>query len=354
MVGFDLGDTLADRFRAHAAGQSHLYGHAERGLADDFEAGGPTRAVFSGYEDAPTGSVVQLRLLAAIFRLVLTGRAPALEPYYACLGGEAPPSEVWPPMRAVIAEHTEELHAALTVAPQTNEIGRTAALLVGLFDAVAAFGAHRIRLLELGASAGLHQLLPWFHVTGPGWGWGPTDSPVQLLDAVRGEISAVGLEVVTARGCDLDPVDATTSEGRLRLTSFVWPFDLNRHERLAGALTIADRHPPIVDRAPASDWLIDQFGDTPAAAPSDPLTVVWHSVTQLYWPPTELAAVAATLSAYGREHRLAEIGMEYAPGGARNQRPEIRSTLWSGDCSPPRRRLLGTAHDHGVPVRFGG
>ncbi|HEU4547109.1 MAG TPA: DUF2332 family protein [Microlunatus sp.] len=86
MVGFDRGPTLAQRFRVHAGEQTHLYGYVLRGMADDLEAGGPTREVVRGYEEAPAGAVIQLRLLAGIFRLVLTGRAPALRPYYACLG----------------------------------------------------------------------------------------------------------------------------------------------------------------------------------------------------------------------------------------------------------------------------
>jgi hypothetical protein len=123
---WDAGDTLADRFRAHAGDTEHLYGYAMRGMADDWEAGGPTRLVCCGYENAPHGAVIQLRLLAGVFRLVLTGRAPVLSPYYPCLGGTDPASQVWPAMREVIAAHTAELNEALTVAPQTNEVGRAA------------------------------------------------------------------------------------------------------------------------------------------------------------------------------------------------------------------------------------
>jgi hypothetical protein len=54
-------------------------------------------------------------------------------------------------MREVIATHIEDVQAAVAVAPQTNEVGRSAALLAGLFDLVAASGVRRIRLLELGA-----------------------------------------------------------------------------------------------------------------------------------------------------------------------------------------------------------
>ena len=49
MLGWDQGGTLADRFRRHAGDASHLYGYAMRGMADDWEAGGPVRTVFAGY-----------------------------------------------------------------------------------------------------------------------------------------------------------------------------------------------------------------------------------------------------------------------------------------------------------------
>ena len=349
MVGFDRGQTLAQRFRAHAGEQTHLYGYVLRGMADDMEAQGPTARVVRGYEEAPPGAVIQLRLLAGIFRLVLTGRAPELRPYYACLGGTESPVTAWPVMRRVIADHPDELHEALAIAPQTNEVGRSVALLVGLFDLAAATGTRRVRLLELGASAGLNLLLDRFRVVGDGWSWGPDASPVQLFEAVQGTIVPAELEIVEARGCDLDPVDATSDQGRLRLISFVWPFDVHRHDRLAGALRLAAAHPPVVDRASAAAWLTVQLTGRPA----DPgtLTVIWHSVTQLYWPAAEIAAVRVALSRYGRDHRVGEVGMEYVPDGAAGEQPQVRITLWSGDGSPPRHRLLGTAHDHGIPVR---
>ena len=40
---WDAGETLADRFRAHAGDADHLYGYAMRGMAEDWAAGGPTR-----------------------------------------------------------------------------------------------------------------------------------------------------------------------------------------------------------------------------------------------------------------------------------------------------------------------
>ena len=109
-------------------------------MADDWDSGGPVRDVCGGYENAQREAVIHLRLLAGVFRLVLTGRAPQLVRFYPCLGGTAPASQACSMMREVIGAHIEEMHAALAVPPQTNEVGRSAALLAGLFDLVAASG----------------------------------------------------------------------------------------------------------------------------------------------------------------------------------------------------------------------
>ncbi|SDS84701.1 hypothetical protein SAMN04488543_2504 [Friedmanniella luteola] len=358
MVDWDRGATLAVRFRAHAGDRTHLYAVAMRAMADDWEAGGPVREVCAGHEDAPEGSALQLRLLAGVFRLVLEGRADALAPWYACLGGDAPPSTVWPVMREVVAAHVPELRTALEVAPQTNEVGRAAALLVGLTDLVARTGCRQLRVLELGASAGLNLLLDRFRVTGPGWAWGPADSPVVLDAAVDGAFTPAPFRLVAPAGCDVAPVDAGTEAGRRLLTSFVWPFDLHRHARLAGALAVAARHPVRVDRAGAADWLGEQLAGTgPAASGRDDdavLTVVWHSVTRLYWSPEEVAAVERVLAGHGRRRRLGRVSLEYDDAAVEaGGHPVLTGTLWDPSAAAgavPRR--LATAHHHGVPVRL--
>lgn len=293
---------------------------------------------------------------SGVFRLVLTGRAAELEPFYACLGGEAPPDEAWPVMLGVIGRHVEELSVGLDVAPQTNEIGRSAALLAGLFDLVGETGVSRVRLLEVGASAGLNLLVDRFGFSGDGWRHGPVDSPVQLDGAIEGDVRPVPFSVVSARGCDLAPVDSTTPEGQLLLTSFVWPFDLHRHARLAAALPLAVAHPPDVDRASAGDWLAEQLADPPHAGDEsrtdDELTVVWQSITRMYWPASEIERVDAVLAEAGCRQRLAHVAMEYRLVGSVGK-PEVTTTLWRPG-SPVREALLGTAHDHGIPVRLTG
>jgi hypothetical protein len=104
-----------------------------------------------------------------------------------------------------------------------------------------------------------------------------------------------------------------------------------------------------IEQASAAEWLPRAL----AKAGSDTLPVVWHSITQLYWPDAELAAVEAVLNRCGDEHRLAEVSMEFDLAGPRDAKPELRTRLWDPDTSDsPRQHLLGIAHDHGIPVRL--
>jgi hypothetical protein len=210
----------------------------------------------------------------------------------------------------------------------------------------------RIALLELGASAGLNLLVDRYSFEGRNWRFGPADSPVQLIGAIEGPVKLQSFEIVDRAGCDLHPVDARSAAGRLLLTSFVWPFDLHRHERLAAALRVAASRPQVrIDRAAASDWLPRTLARTLGAVSPNALPVVWHSITQLYWPRAELASVEAILDCYGTNHRLAEVSMEFDLARPRHAKPELRTRLWDPDAAHlPRHRLLGTVHDHGIPV----
>ncbi|HRW19303.1 MAG TPA: DUF2332 domain-containing protein [Dermatophilaceae bacterium] len=336
MVVFDTGATLAERFRSHFGGASHLYGHAVRGMADDWEAGGPVRDICRGWEDSPSGTVVQLRLLAGVFRIVLDGRAPELEPFYACLGGTAGPEGVWPVLREVLAEHVVELARGLELAPQTNEPGRSAALLVGIFEAVRQHGLRRVRLLEPGASGGLNLLVDRFRYAGVDWTWGPEDSPL-LLDTKADRIAPQDFSVVDRVGCDVAPVAAHTPAGAAYLTSFVWPWQLHRHERLRAALEVVRQHPVTVEAAGAGEWLERRLADP---VDDDVLTIVWQSITRMYWPPEETRRTEAAVAQARSRIPLAHVTMEHEPGDG----PAADAALAVDG------RILGLVHPHGIPL----
>jgi hypothetical protein len=216
---------------------------------------------------------------------------------------------------------------------------------VGLLHAVRQTGLQRVRLLEIGASAGLNLLLDHFRITGRGWASGPADSPVVLEDAVHGPALQPLPEwsVHERRGCDLEPVDVTTPEGRLRLESFVWPDQLLRFERLRAALAVAQQVPVQVDRVPAGAWLAAQLD-----MPPEPrvLTVVWHSITRMYWPSSEVAAVDEVIADAGARLPLARVAMEY---GEHTSGAELTVAVSRGDRLGEPRRLAAVA-DHGDPV----
>ena len=151
------------------------------------------------------------------------------------------------------------------------------------------------------------------------------------------------VEVVDRRGCDVAPVDAATDEGAAYLTSFVWPWQLDRHARLAAALQVAREHPVVVDRAPASTWVARRL-----AEPVDEgvLTVVWHSVTRLYWPAEETEAMTAAVDEARARIPVAHVAMEH-------DWPEPRS---GDDPGMPLLTVdddvIATCDHHGPPVRL--
>lgn len=337
------GSPLAEIFRGHFGHREHLYGVLLEHLADDFDAGGVTAEICRDHLQAGRGDATSLRLLAGIFRLVLDGSAPQLRPFYPCLGGAADPERVWPVARPVLATHVERLRAALDLVPQTNEVGRAACLALGLFAAVRRYGLRRVRLLELGASAGLNLNVDRYRVVGPGWGWGPADSSLEL-DTEAAGVHPEQVEIVQRRGCDLSPVDVTTRVGADHLTSFVWPFDLDRHRQLAAAIEVARAHRVVVDRATAAVWIERQLA---AAVAPRVLTVVWHSISEQYWPAAETEAVRAAIDSARSRGPVAHVAMEGLP-------PVIGPSGYSVGDHGPRLTLdeavLARSHHHGPPV----
>jgi hypothetical protein len=337
-------EAFADRLRAHFGPEArHLYGALLVQMADDWEVGGVTRELFEGWEDAPGRQAPHLRLLAGLFRIVLRGDAPQLEGFYPCLGGDLDPDEAWEFVRPVLAVHVDELRGSLLETPQTNEPARTVALLVGLSEAVRRTGLRRVRLLEPGASAGLGLLLDRYRLVGDGWAHGPQGSPLVVEGCAAAGFVPEAVLVVERRGCDVAPVDASTPEGAAYLTSFVWPWQLDRHRRLAAALEVVQDAPVTVDRGTAATWVREQL-----ARPAEPgvLTVVWQSVTRMYWPAEETRLVEEAVAQARGRMPLAHVAMEH-PWGPDDALP-------SGDAGLPLVELdgevLARCDHHGPPV----
>jgi hypothetical protein len=325
---------------------SPLYASLLDSVADDVLVGGPCADALSGHEEDPGPSALALRFMGAVHRLVLERRAPELAKFYPSVGGTADDQGSWPAFRSVISEHGDELRRSLDRPPQTNEVGRAASLVGGLLHVVDRW-AGPVRLFEIGASAGLNLRADSFRVElTEGTGVGPVDSPVVLHDPWLGQRPPdVPLHVVERRGCDTDPVDPTTDEGRLRLTSYVWPDQLARLERLRGALEIASKVPAPVLRQSARGFVSDL-----QLAPGT-TTVLWHSIMWQYLDDLERSAVEMRLDDLGEtadaDARLAHLALE-----PRRRTPAsdlevlVVLRMWPGG----EERILGSASAHGVPA----
>src|SRR5262245_17741363 len=96
------------RWQAEMCGKigSPLYAGLLERAAEDVEAGGPVAGPLRGHEDDPQLSVLGLRLMGAVNRLVLAGREPGLAGAYA--DGDAP--RAWEELRDVVGRNGAELH----------------------------------------------------------------------------------------------------------------------------------------------------------------------------------------------------------------------------------------------------
>jgi len=114
---------------------SPLYGDLLDRAAEDLLSGGPVADLLSGHYEARPSSVLALRMLGGVHALALSGQAPALAAWYPSAGGQvdAEPGSprAWAALRQTLAEQRDALLPWLERPPQTNEVGRAAALLGG-------------------------------------------------------------------------------------------------------------------------------------------------------------------------------------------------------------------------------
>jgi len=233
---------LARRMREQAAAcevmGSPLYVRLLDATAGDLEAGGPSWEVLRGkVVDTP------LRFMAAMHRLVLTGNAPDLAGHYPSAGGDAT-GDAWPAFRRALAEHRDEIRALLDLPCQTNEVGRSAALLGG-FLVVARETGLPLALAEIGASAGLNLRWDRYRYETVGSAWGDPGAPVRFADTFLDGHPPFDVRVTVRerRGCDLAPLDPASGEARLVLRSSVWADQVERLRRWRGPCVWPPRYP---------------------------------------------------------------------------------------------------------------
>ena len=156
--------------------------------------------------------------------------------------------------------------------------------------------------------------------------------------------------IVERIGCDLDPVDANTPDGRALLSSYVWVDDIDRWASLQHALKIASDVPVIVKKQDARDFVLRIEPKHGYA------TVIWHSAMWIYLDDTQRREVIDAI-----EH-VAALGTSESPvihiswewHELQGQGPfELVQTHWNGrsDHGVPTVIATGTSHGTAVTLR---
>jgi hypothetical protein len=340
----DLQDRLRQQARQCRDHGSALTEALLLGAADDLAAGGVVADLLGPHAQEPSGSVPSLRFAGAMHRLVLERKAPELALHYPSVDGAAPAREVWPAAERACKEHLDELRLLMHRTVQTNEVGRSAVL----YGALKLIGGP-VRLLEIGSSAGLNLRCDAFAYD-VGTVLGDPASPVRLERPWQGAFPSGEADVLQRKGCDLSPIDPTTTDGRLTLTSYIWADQLARLERLRGAFKVAERIPAVVEKAGALEFLTREL----ASLPPGTTTVVWHSVVWQYVDPDERRAIDALLERVGAgaspDAGLARVSMEPEGVGGGDYRFRVHLQRW-----PTGERVhVADSMGHGPPVVWTG
>jgi hypothetical protein len=329
-------EKLARRLRRQAAWCSELgsplYASLLESAADDLELEGPVWNVLAGFEDEPGSAALALRLMGAVHRLVLEDELPELARHYPSTGGDGDAAAAWPEFRQALVDRRDRVRELLAGGCQTNEVGRSAALFGGFLEV-----AHRtglpLRIVEIGASAGLNLRWDHYRYESSEGAWGDAASPVRFSHSfVVSPPMNVTANVVERKGCDLNPIDVTSDGGALALRSFVWADQLARLALLDGAIEIARATPVEVERIGAAAFLERELAhsDTRVA------TVVFHSVFLQYVDEEEKARITRAIERAGVFH------LSFEPGTSVEARFEV---CLDGE-------LLGTSLAHGTGVRW--
>ncbi len=327
------------RWQAHGNEQSgsHFYAALLEHVAEDVETGGPAAAVLDDFTHETRDSALALRLMGAVHRMVLTGRAPELAVRYPSTGGDGDAERAWPQFRALLAGQAGEIRATMRRGCQTNEVGRSAALLGGFLEASLRTGLP-LRVLEIGASAGLNLRWDKYRYDAGDRGWGDPSSPVRFTANFEKPPAMDQLATVIERlGCDLEPIDPFSDEGTLTLRSFVWADQLDRFRLLEAAIEIARRVPARVERLDAVSFLRREL----AVVRPGVATVVYHSVFLQY------------LDGAGRQ-AVSDLIRE-AAAGAPPDAPVMRLAMEPGNGTFEIRldgELLGTSGPHGTRISW--
>jgi len=315
-----------------------------RGLLRAMCDGAPVLQAVASWEGEPMPDALPLRVAGALHALVLDGREAELARYYPGGDGEADDAALQRAAVAALQAHPEVLADYLASPPQTNEVGRSAVLLGG-FMTIAAHTGLPLRLVELGASAGLNMNWDRYRYRFGDCVMGDASSRLELVPAWHGELPPVAsIDVVARMACDRSPVEVADTRRRQRLRAYVWADQDSRLRQLDAALSTAAEYPVQVEQADAAAWIERVLA---APLPDGVATVVYHTI---FWAYLSADAQARIESAVCRAGQSATAGSPLAWLRFEiedfSRHPRLLLSLWPG----PQDLHLADAQAHGSEI----
>lgn len=311
-------------------------------LASDAE--GALLARVRAWPGAPLADALPLRIAGGIHALHLKDAEPALKGIYEGQNGIDDAAIV----AAAIHRHEAALLPWLDGPPQTNEAGRSANFIAAMLWLAEQGLPGRFECLEIGSSAGINLMMDRYSYDLGGVRVGPDDAVMHFQPEWRGASPpSHDIEIVSAKGCDVAPIDLTDSDQALRLKAYIWPEHTVRFERMDAAIRAAGEKRPDVVQMSAADFVEQQL-----VRPQDSGTtrVLIHSIVWQYVPADQQARVTAAMEAAGArataDRPLAWVSVE---ADRTVHRHKLTVQYWPGGDGGVQ---LTWSHPHGADIEW--
>ena len=303
-----------------------------------------TAQMIAEWPGDPRADNVALRLGGGLHALARKQATTGLAALYRNLDGD---------FDQVVAEVMRQEDVAiaewLRSTPQTNEVGRSAAIWAALLVA-ATRHPPTFELLELGSSAGLNLNLDLYGYELGGQRSGDPRSPVVLKPEWRGAPPPppASINIRGARGVDLAPLDVRDAAARDGGAASGGRDAPARAAGGARARASAAGHPPAVDHGDAAAWIVNQL----AVAQDQLVTrVVFHSIVLQFLSDAARTEVTEAIKAAGHrataERPLVWIVFEWDPA---RKAAVLSLTSWPDGVS----HELATCQVHGGWIDWAG
>lgn len=301
----------------------------------------------ANWQGLTLADAMPLRAAGGLHALFLAGEEPRLGEIYSGLMSDQGLVDSF--VGDTVRKFDHMLLPWLDGPPQTNEAGRSAGVMGALLWLSGRLGP-KFALHEIGASAGINTMMGGFRFDLGGVEAGPANAEMHIAPEWRGPPPPAGeVEIVSARGCDLSPVDLTDPAQALRLKAYVWPDATERMARMEAAIAMAAQNPPDLVRQDAAAFVADMLAQQQEAGVT---RVLFHTVMWQYMPEEACSAITGAMEAAGdlatADRPLAWIKVET---NRETFTQECRVRYWPGGADEV---LLAETHPHGAWVKWQG